>query len=116
MVEIKGTDVVKKIIIQNTKTDEIKELEVDGVFPYIGLSPNVELFSGQLKQNKNGFIETDVNMQTSVRGVFAAGDVRNTPLRQVITAAADGAIAAQSAIKYLETEPVNITLPFADLL
>ncbi len=116
VVEIKGTDVVKKIIIQNTKTDEIKELEVDGVFPYIGLSPNVELFSGQLKQNKNGFIETDVNMQTSVRGVFAAGDVRNTPLRQVITAAADGAIAAQSAIKYLETEPVNITLPFADLL
>ena len=60
------------------------------------------MFSGQLQQNAQGFIETDGNMQTSVEGVYAAGDVRNTPLRQVITAAADGAVAACNAVKYIE--------------
>ena len=84
------------------KTGETKALDVNGVFPYIGFSPNVDDFNGQLNQNAQGFIETDVNMQTSVQGVFAAGDVRNTPLRQVITAASDGAIAACSAVKYIE--------------
>ena len=100
--EIKGTNTVEKIVLQDVKTNEIKELEVDGVFPYIGFSPNVEHINGQLKQNQQGFIETDVNMQTSIEGVYAAGDVRNTPLRQVITAAADGAISACAAVKYIE--------------
>ena len=62
------------------------------------------MFSGQLKLTKEGFIETDVNLQTSIAGVYAAGDVRNTPLRQVITAAADGACAACNAVKYTETQ------------
>ena len=60
-------------------------------------------------QNAQGFIETDETMQTSIKGVYAAGDVRNTPLRQVITAAADGAIAACTAVKYVETlEPAKV--------
>lgn len=101
--EIKGTNTVETLILKNLKTDEIKELNVNGVFPYIGFSPNVDNFNGQLKQNPQGFIETDTNMQTSIEGVYAAGDVRNTPLRQVITAAADGAIAACNAVKYIET-------------
>ena len=101
--EIQGTNTVEKIILKDLKTDTIKELSVNGVFPYIGFSPNVETFNGQLKQNAQGFIETNVNMQTSVEGVYAAGDVRNTPLRQVITAASDGAIAACSAVKYIES-------------
>ncbi|MBR2301507.1 MAG: FAD-dependent oxidoreductase, partial [Bacteroidaceae bacterium] len=100
--EIKGTNTVENIVLQDVKTNEIKELKVDGVFPYIGFSPNVDYINGQLKQNQQGFIETDVNMQTSIEGVYAAGDVRNTPLRQVITAAADGAIAACAAVKYIE--------------
>lgn len=100
--EIKGSNTVETITIKDVKTNEIKELAVDGVFPYIGFSPNVDYINGQLKQNAQGFIETDVNMQTSIEGVYAAGDVRNTPLRQVITAAADGAIAACSAVKYIE--------------
>lgn len=101
--EINGTNTVEKVILKDLKTDEKKELSVNGVFPYIGFSPNVDNFNGQLKQNVQGFIETDVNMQTSIKGVFAAGDVRNTPLRQVITAASDGAIAACNAVKYVES-------------
>ncbi len=108
-VEILGANTVEKLIIQDLKTRKNKELDADGIFPYIGFSPNVDMFNGQIKQDPQGFIETDVNMQTSVNGVYAAGDVRNTPLRQVITAAADGAVAANSAIKYIETlSPVKV--------
>ena len=103
-VEIQGTNTVETLILKNTKTEEHTELSVNGVFPYIGLTPNTEMFNGQIKQNPQGFIETDVNMQTSEEGVYAIGDVRNTPLRQVITAAADGAVASCSAVKYLETK------------
>ena len=78
-------------------------MPVNGVFPYIGITPNVELFSGQLEQDASGFIITDETMATSVDGVFAVGDVRKTPLRQVITAASDGAIGAVFAVKYIET-------------
>ena len=102
--EILGTNTVEKIILEDLKTNQIKELQVDGVFPYIGFTPNTEYFNGQIQQNKQGFIETDTNMQTSINGVFAAGDVRNTPLRQVITAASDGAVAACSSIKYIESK------------
>ena len=102
-VEIQGTNTVENVVLKNTKTEEVKNLSVNGVFPYIGFKPNIEMFSGQLKQNAQGFIETDNNMQTSIQGVYAAGDVRNTPLRQVITAAADGAVAACSAVKYVES-------------
>ena len=103
-VEIQGTNTVEAVILKNTKTNEQTKLNVNGVFPYIGMTPNTELFNGQIKQNAQGFIETDVNMQTSEEGVYAIGDVRNTPLRQVITAASDGAVAACSAVKYLETK------------
>ena len=67
------------------------------------MTPNVENISGQLQQDARGFIVTDETMATSVEGVFAVGDVRTTPLRQVITAAADGAIGAVYAVKYLES-------------
>lgn len=73
------------------------------MFPYIGMTPNVENISGQLQQDARGFIVTDETMATSVDGVFAIGDVRTTPLRQVITAAADGAVGAVYAVKYLES-------------
>ena len=101
--EIRGTNTVEKVILKDLKTNEQKELKIDGIFPYIGFSPNVDNFNGQLQQNAQGFIETDINMHTSIEGVFAAGDVRNTPLRQVITAASDGAIAACNAVKYIES-------------
>ena len=93
---------VSKIGIKNVKTDEKSTLEVDGVFPYIGFKPNCDLFNGQVEQDSKGFIKTNELMQTSVSGVYAIGDVRTTPLRQVITAVADGAIAGVNAIKYIE--------------
>ena len=101
--EILGEDTVKKLIIENYKTGNISELKVDGIFPYIGFTPNVENINGQVEQDANGFIITNNIMQTSVDGVFAIGDVRNTPLRQVVTAVADGAIASVNAVKYIET-------------
>lgn len=101
--EIKGDDKVTSVVLDNTKDGSIKVLQTDGIFPYIGIKPNVELFAGQLKQDAKGFICTDETMKTSVDGVYAAGDVRTTPLRQVITAAADGAVGAVYAVKYLET-------------
>ncbi len=101
--EIKGDNLVNTAVLENVKTKEISNLSVNGVFPYIGMTPNVENISGQLQQDARGFIVTDETMATSVDGVFAIGDVRTTPLRQVITAAADGAVGAVYAVKYLES-------------
>ena len=101
--EIQGQDLVNNLILKNTKTDEMFNLAVDGVFLYIGITPNVENLSGQITQDKVGFIITDETMKTSIDGVFAIGDVRKTPLRQVITAASDGAIAGVYAVKYIES-------------
>ena len=93
---------VEELVVKNVKTNEQSELKVDGVFPYIGFTPNVDYINAQLKQDDAGFIITDEYMQTSVKGVYAVGDVRNTPLRQVITAASDGAIAGCFATRYLD--------------
>ena len=101
--EIKGEDLVNTAVLENVKTKEITNLSVNGVFPYIGMVPNVDYISGQLEQNAGGFIVTDETMKTSIDGVYAVGDVRTTPLRQVITASADGAVGAVYAVKYLET-------------
>lgn len=101
-VEIKGEDGVKTFVLKNVKTNETFELETDGVFPYIGFAPNVDHINAQLEQNEAGFIVTNDRMETSVKGVYAIGDVRTTPLRQVITAAADGAVAGCYAVRYLE--------------
>lgn len=100
--EIKGDSKVESVVLKNVKTNKTTEMKTDGVFPYIGFTPNCDNFNGQLKQDEKGFIVTDEYMQTSIPGVFAIGDVRVTPLRQVITAVADGAVAGVSAVKYLE--------------
>lgn len=101
--EIQGTDTVNNLILENVKTKEITNLQTDGVFPFIGLTPNTDFINGQVEQDAKGFIITDNTMKTSVDGVYAVGDIRNTPLRQVVTAAADGAVGAVYAGKYLET-------------
>lgn len=100
--EILGDTLVNTLVLEDVKTNKLSNLNVDGVFPYIGFSPNVADFNAQLNQDEGGFIITDETMQTSVPGVFAVGDVRKTPLRQVITATSDGAIGAVYAGKYLE--------------
>ena len=101
--KIMGEELVNGLVLKNVKTGTNGVLPVEGIFPYIGITPNVEFISGQLNQDASGFILTDETMQTSLPGVFAVGDVRHTPLRQVITAAADGAVGAVYAAKYLET-------------
>lgn len=109
--EIQGSDTVEKIVLKDTQNEQVNELKVDGVFPYVGFTPNVDKFNGQLRQTEAGFIETDPTMQTSEPGVYAIGDVRNTPLRQVITAAADGAVAACSAVRYIEELQEKVPVP-----
>jgi len=101
-VEIKGNNSVETFTIKNLKTGKNSDLAVDGVFPYIGFTPNIEHINAQIEQNEGGFIVTNDCMETSVKGVYAIGDVRTTPLRQVITAASDGAIAGCYAVRYLE--------------
>ena len=83
------------------KTGEETELSVNGVFVAVGTVPNSTLLDGVVEKDPAGYIITDASMATNLPGVFAAGDARNTPLRQIITAAADGAVAAYSASVYL---------------
>lgn len=99
---ILGQDKVEAVKIKNLKTDVEKAVAVDGIFVYIGKEPSTEIFKGFIDIDERGYIITDDKMQTSRKGVFAAGDVRQTPLRQVVTAVADGAVAAVSAEHYIE--------------
>ncbi len=108
--EIKGEGgILNEILLKDVKTGEIKSIKADegdmtfGVFGFVGYVPQTEIFKGQIEM-ENGYIITDENMQTNIPGVFAAGDVRAKSLRQVVTAVADGAIAAVQAEKYLESK------------
>lgn len=108
--EVLGSSKVESITVKDVKTGQTNQIKTDGVFPYIGFSANSEQFATQLKLDKSGFIETDQSLETSMKGVFAAGDVRTTPLRQVIMAAADGALAATNAIRYLDEAKTHISV------
>ena len=101
-IEIKGDEGVSEIIIKEKDTEEEKTLKVDGVFLFIGLTPNSEFLKGFLKTDEQGYILTDKNLSTNVRGVFAAGDVLRKNLRQIATAVGDGALAADSVKKFIE--------------
>ena len=98
-VEIKGEKKVEEIILKNVLDNSTSPLKIDGVFPYIGLEANSKLFQEEIETDKNGFILTDKYMKTNLKNVYAIGDVRNTPLRQVITAVSDGAIAGVEVSK-----------------
>ncbi|MBQ4518173.1 MAG: thioredoxin-disulfide reductase [Clostridia bacterium] len=101
--EIKGTNAVETVTVSNVATEEETELPVNGVFVAVGTQPNTELLKGKLALTDGGYVETDEEMKTEIPGVFAAGDLRKKPLRQVITAAADGAVAAFSVLRYIES-------------
>lgn len=94
-------DPLNSLEVTNKVTGETKNIAVDALFVAIGNIPNTDIFKGQLDLNEGGYIRTNEKMETNIEGVYAAGDVRITPMRQVITACADGAIAANSAIEYL---------------
>lgn len=97
-----GDSRLRGVKIKSRNTGEEKIINCDGVFEYIGLIPSTEEFKNLGILNKSGYIKVDKNMETSIEGIFGAGDVNEKDLRQVLTAASDGAIAAQSAFKYIE--------------
>lgn len=101
---INGNDKVESVTIKVAKDGSEIDIPADGVFVYIGYSPKTGFFGKELKLNEQGYIPTDENLKTNLDGVYAAGDVRVKDFRQVITAAADGAIAAHSVEKYLENK------------
>ncbi len=98
--EIAGKQVVEKVMVRNVKTNAVSEIKTDGVFIYVGLIPNTDF--ADVQKDERGFIITNDCRETSVKGIFAAGDCRVTPLRQIATAVGDGAIAAVSAERYIE--------------
>lgn len=109
-VEFKWNSTVEELIfdkkiegvkIKNVTTGEIEEISLDGLFISIGRKPETKLFEGQVELDKNGYIVADESTRTNIEGVFAAGDVRTKVLRQVVTAAADGAVAVHYAEEYL---------------
>ncbi|MEA1900653.1 MAG: thioredoxin-disulfide reductase [Thermodesulfobacteriota bacterium] len=102
LTSIDGLANVEKITVKNIKTGETKELSVDGCFIWTGILPNTNFLKDEVKVDDYGFIIVDSNMQSSVPGVFAAGDVRSTGLRQIVTAAGDAASAVFSAEHYME--------------
>jgi len=98
--EIKGKTGVEKVTLQNLKDNTVKELDTEGVFIFVGINPTTDFVD--VEKDKQGFIKTDQDMRTSVNGIFAAGDCRTTPLKQVSTAVGDGALAAYMVEKYIE--------------
>lgn len=101
-VAIEGNGQVEALRLRQTKTGEERRLDVDGVFIAVGIAPESELYAGQLELDEQGYIRADESGQTSVPGVFAAGDVRTKALRQILTAASDGANCVASAERYLQ--------------
>lgn len=99
---IEGNGQVEALRLRQTQTGEERRLDVDGVFIAVGIAPESELYAGQLELDEQGYIRADESGQTSVPGVFAAGDVRTKALRQILTAASDGANCVASAERYLQ--------------
>lgn len=96
-----GDERISSVEIKNVNTEELSKIDVDAVFISIGRSPVTDIFKGQLNMDKNEYIIADETTKTNIPGVFAVGDVRTKALRQVITAASDGAVAAHFAEQYL---------------
>jgi thioredoxin reductase (NADPH) len=104
--EISGNGAVQTVKLQDTQTGEERETEVDGVFIFIGHSPNTSLFTDQLEMDENRYLIVDQLMQTNVPGVYAAGEVADPHFRQVITSAGMGAAAAIQANRFMEENPL----------
>ena len=100
--EIKGDDKVTSVVLENVKTHEISEINTDGIFVFIGHTPNNEMYKGQLKMDDRGYLVVDTKMQTSVEGVYACGETADGEYKQVVISAGMGATAAITATRYLE--------------
>ena len=102
--KINGTDALTSLTLKNKKTGATSDFLADGLFVFIGHSPNTTLFNNAIKMDEKGYLETDKLMQTSVAGVFAAGEVTDSVYRQVVTSAGMGAAAAIQATRFIESE------------
>mgnify|MGYP000515982126 CR=1 FL=1 len=102
--EVIGKDAVKAVRLKNVLTSEEWEHPTDGLFIFIGHTPNTQMFRDQLEMDEGGYIKTNMLMETSVPGVYAAGEAADPHFRQVITSAGMGAAAAMQAVKFLEAE------------
>ena len=106
MDEVGGDELMNYMVVKNVKTGELTRIDADpddgifGLFGFIGYNPNSALFEGMLDMDR-GYIVTDADMHTNLEGVYAAGDIRVKSLRQVVTACADGAIAAMQVEKFI---------------
>jgi thioredoxin reductase (NADPH) len=105
--EIVGDRLVEGVKVKNVVSGEVSLLPTDGVFIFIGHTPNTNLFKSQLDMDERGYIKTDLLMQASLPGVYAAGEAADPNFRQVVTSAGMGAAAAMQAIKYLEKQEVQ---------
>ena len=103
--EILGDKMVTGVRVRNVKTDDTQVIPADGVFVYVGLIPATKLFRDQVALDEAGYVVVDEHQQTSVPGVFAAGDVHNPEFRQCVIAAGSGATAAMAAERYLSSHP-----------
>ena len=101
--QINGDEKVQSVSLKNVKTGETTELATDGVFIYVGLVPNSQVVTGLGVTDEEGWIITNDHMETSLPGLFAAGDVRQKHLRQIVTATGDGGVAGHQAYQYLES-------------
>lgn len=101
-VKIDGNEFVSELEIKNNNTDKSEIVNVDGVFIFIGYIPNTNFLKSILELDDDGHIITDKYLNTDIPGIYAAGDARETNLRQIVTAAGDGALAVESALKYLQ--------------
>jgi len=100
--EIKGDTVVRAVVVKNVKTGEVKEFPTDGAFLFVGLLPRTQFLKGLVQTDEAGYIITNYHCETSIKGIFAAGDCRKKLLRQIATGVGDGATAAFAVEKYLE--------------
>jgi thioredoxin reductase (NADPH) len=102
--EIRGDSVVKAVLVKNVRTGKVSEINTEGVFLFVGLSPRTQFLKCLLPLDEAGYIVTDENCETSIKGIFAAGDCRRRLLRQIATAVGDGATAAFAAERYFEAK------------
>ena len=101
--KVEGDGVLNNLVVENIPNKTTSNLGVDGLFVSIGRGPDTEVIDKAVVRNENGYIVSDEKMKTNIEGVFVAGDIRETPLRQIVTACSDGAIAATAAFQYIKT-------------
>ena len=102
LTEVTGEDTVQAVTVKNVKTEKTERIDCDGVFIFVGFTPNSDFLPASVEKDERGYVLTDENMATSAPGIFACGDVRKKSLRQIVVACGEGATAAYSALQAVE--------------